>query len=52
MPHQRGRRALSKRELAQQAGGELPNREQTSLVDLNAAVPVHAAVALHALSDG
>jgi hypothetical protein len=39
-------------ELAQQDGEALPDREQMSLVNANAALPVNAAVALNALSDG
>lgn len=43
---------LSPDELQEQQAQELPDRENTSLVNLNAAVPVNAAVALNALSDG
>jgi hypothetical protein len=38
-------------ELEQQGAEELPDREQMSLVNANAALPVNAAVALNALSD-
>jgi len=43
---------ISPEELQEQQAQELPDRENTSLVNLNAAVPVNAAVALNALSDG
>jgi hypothetical protein len=39
-------------ELEAQDGESLPDREQMSLVNANAALPVNAAVALNALSDG
>ena len=44
--------ALSEQELAEQSGEELPDREAMSLLNLNAAAPVNAAVALNVLSDG
>ena len=43
---------LTDAELAAQAGEELPDREQMSLVNANIAVPVNAAVAANVLSDG
>jgi hypothetical protein len=43
---------LSKEELKAQGGEQLPDREAMSLIDLNAAVPVNAAVAANVLSDG
>jgi len=45
-------KAVSDEELAQQDAELLPDREQMSLVNANAALPVNAAVALNALSDG
>jgi hypothetical protein len=42
---------LSNDELADETGEELPDREAMSLLNLNAAAPVNAAVALNALSD-
>jgi len=42
---------LSQEELEQQEATELPEREEMSLVNLNAAAPINAAVALNALSD-
>ena len=42
---------LSDQELEAQAGEELPDREQMSLINANVAAPVNAAVALNALSD-
>ena len=47
----RNKKALSKKELAQQSGTELPDREAMSLVNANIAVPVNAAVAANVLSD-
>jgi hypothetical protein len=43
---------LSEEELQEQAGEELPDREQMSLVNANLAIPVNAAVAANVLSDG
>ena len=43
---------LSQEELDAQAAAELPDREVLSLVNANAALPINAAVALNALSDG
>jgi hypothetical protein len=43
--------ALSDEELQAQEAAELPDRENMSLVNANAALPVNAAVALNALSD-
>jgi hypothetical protein len=43
---------LSKDELEQQQGEELPDREQMSLVNANLAAPINAAVAANVLSDG
>lgn len=42
---------LSTEELEQQAGEQLPEREEMSLINANVAAPVSAAVALNALSD-
>lgn len=44
-------KALSEEELQDQQIEELPDRENMSLVNANAALPVNAAVALNALSD-
>lgn len=43
---------LSTDELDEQEGEALPDREAMSLVDLNVAAPVNAAVAANVLSDG
>jgi len=43
---------LSPEELAQQEVAELPDREAMSLVNLNLAAPINAAVAANVLSDG
>jgi predicted peroxiredoxin len=45
-------RPLSRDELNQLAGEELPERAAMSLINANIAAPVNAAVALNALSDG
>jgi predicted peroxiredoxin len=45
-------RSLSREELNQLAGEELPERAAMSLINANVAAPVNAAVALNALSDG
>ena len=42
---------LTAEELEEQDAEQLPDREAMSLLDLNAAAPVNAAVALNALSD-
>jgi hypothetical protein len=47
----REQQELSAEELEQQGAAELPDREAMSLVNLNAAAPINAAVALNALSD-
>jgi hypothetical protein len=43
---------LTDEELAQETGEELPDREAMSLLNLNVAAPVNAAVAANVLSDG
>jgi len=45
-------RPLSREELAELAGEELPERAAMSLINANVAAPINAAVALNALSDG
>jgi hypothetical protein len=45
------KRELTPEELEAQNAQELPDRDAMSLVNLNAALPVNAAVALNALSD-
>jgi hypothetical protein len=44
-------RSLSREELNELAGEELPERAAMSLINANVAAPVNAAVALNALSD-
>jgi hypothetical protein len=44
-------RALSREELNELAGEELPERAAMSLLNLNVAAPVNAAVAANVLSD-
>ncbi len=45
-------RPLSRDELNEIAGEELPERAAMSLINANIAAPINAAVALNALSDG
>jgi hypothetical protein len=45
-------RDVTPEELAAQEAEELPEREAMSLVNLNAAIPVNAAIAANVLSDG
>jgi predicted peroxiredoxin len=45
-------RNLTREELNELAGEELPERAAMSLVNANIAAPINAAVALNALSDG
>ena len=45
-------RALTREELDQLAGEELPERAAMSLVNANLAIPVNAAIAANVLSDG
>lgn len=46
------RTSMSSEELEQQQASDLPDRDNMSLVNLNAAVPVNAAIAANVLSDG
>lgn len=45
-------RKLTRDELDELAGEELPERAAMSLINANIAAPINAAVALNALSDG
>jgi hypothetical protein len=45
-------RKLTKEELDELAGEELPERAAMSLVNANLAIPVNAAIAANVLSDG
>jgi hypothetical protein len=45
-------RKLSREELNELAGEELPERAAMSLVNANLAIPINAAVAANVLSDG
>ena len=45
-------RSLTKEELAELGGEELPERAAMSLVNANIAIPVNAAIAANVLSDG
>jgi hypothetical protein len=51
MAEQTDFRPLSREELDQLAGEELPERAAMSLINANIAVPVNAAVAANVLSD-
>jgi hypothetical protein len=52
MTERKNTEPLSTEEIEEQKGEQLPDREEMSLIDANLAVPVNAAVALNALSDG
>jgi hypothetical protein len=43
--------AMTSEELDQQQASDLPDRDNMSLVNLNAAVPINAAIAANVLSD-
>jgi hypothetical protein len=45
-------RSLSREELNELAGEELPERAAMSLINANLAIPVNAAIAANVLSDG
>ena len=45
-------RPLTREELSELAGEELPERAAMSLINANVAAPINAAVALNAASDG
>jgi len=45
------KQALTAEELQQQDAEEMPERDEMSLVNLNAAIPVNAAIAANVLSD-
>ena len=47
-----GRQTFNRADLEQQQMTELPEREQTSLVNANLAIPVNLALAANILSDG
>ena len=49
---QEQQRDVTPEELAAQEAEELPEREAMSLVNLNAAIPINAAIAANVLSDG
>ena len=49
--HRQKQEELSQEELEQQGAQDLPDREAMSLVNLNLAAPINAAVAANVLSD-
>jgi hypothetical protein len=51
MSEEQNFRSLTREELNELAGEELPERAAMSLINANVAAPVNAAVALNALSD-
>jgi hypothetical protein len=51
MSDQQGFKPLSRDELTQLAGEELPERAAMSLLNANIAIPINAAVAANVLSD-
>jgi hypothetical protein len=52
MTDQPGYKPLTREELTEMAGEELPERAAMSLVNANIAIPINAAVAANVLSDG
>lgn len=52
MGEQQTHRKLTREELDQLAGEQLPERAAMSLVNANIAIPINAAVAANVLSDG
>ena len=52
MGEQQSHRKLTREELDQLAGEQLPERAAMSLVNANIAIPINAAVAANVLSDG
>jgi hypothetical protein len=52
MTEEPGYKPLTREELSQLAGEELPERAAMSLVNANVAIPINAAVAANVLSDG
>jgi hypothetical protein len=51
MGNKKNDRELTDEELQAETGEELPDREAMSLINLNAAAPINAAVAANVLSD-
>jgi hypothetical protein len=51
MADEQSYKALTREELSELAGEELPERAAMSLINANVAAPINAAVALNALSD-
>jgi len=52
MTDQPGYKPLSREELNEMTGEELPERAAMALVNANVAIPINAAVAANVLSDG
>jgi hypothetical protein len=52
MSDQPGYKPLSRQEIEDLAGEQLPERAAMSLVNANVAIPINAAVAANVLSDG
>ena len=52
MPEGQEYRSITREELNELAGEELPERAAMSLVNANIAIPINAAVAANVLSDG
>ena len=52
MTQQSDHRPLTREELEELAGEQLPERAAMSLVNANVAIPINAAVAANVLSDG
>lgn len=52
MTEDKGHTPLTREELVELAGEELPERAAMSLVNANIAIPINAAIAANVLSDG
>jgi hypothetical protein len=52
MTEEPGYKPLTREELNEMAGEELPERAAMSLINANVAIPINAAVAANVLSDG
>jgi len=52
MTEDKGHKPLTREELEELAGEELPERAAMSLVNANVAIPINAAIAANVLSDG
>jgi len=52
MTEDKGHKPLTREELEELAGEQLPERAAMSLINANVAIPINAAIAANVLSDG